>query len=159
MSRSVTGQSSFFFFVLGNSCFLQFSCCSFNYLHADVWRAEPRAAQTGSCFAPDHWSTVSVSDLRRLHGSGTSCSGAEDPWEWAKHEALLIEQLYKEWEGPELQLLRPIKELLTLQGSEDVMGHERAPVSQEPPPPPSPPSPGHTAVFGIRLQAPTLGPP
>lgn len=38
------------------------------------------------------------------------------------------------------------------------MGHERAPVSQEPLPP-SPPSPVHTAVFGIRLQAPTLGPP
>lgn len=38
------------------------------------------------------------------------------------------------------------------------MSHERAPVSQEPPPL-SQPSLLHAAVFGIKLQAPTLGLP
>ena len=48
---------------------------------------------------------MSVSDLQLLRGSGASCSGAGGPWEQVKHEALLVEPLYREREGPELRRL------------------------------------------------------
>ena len=83
--------------------------------------------------------------------SGPRAWGAGAPWEWVKHEAPVLELLYVEREGPELRRLSPKQEAV------DVAGVRGCDGTLESTPPP--PTVLHTAVFGIRLWAPTLGPP
>lgn len=130
MSKSVTGQSrSVFFF-----CTWKFFLAVVLIISIKTCAEQSHGRLTlDHVLPPDNRSAVSVSDLRRLCGPGVGVQGVHGSW--LNMRPRWWSCFTKSERGPELRRLRHIKKLLTLQGSEDVMGHERAPVSQDPPAP------------------------
>lgn len=124
-------KSWFFFFAL-------FACCTLGSVCHHVLL---------------YWSTASVRHLWPLRGSGGlvfRCRGSNMRPCWWSHFTESGKS-YSDW--------GPTRSCWCCWGQRMWWAMRERPSLKKPPPPQSPPSQLHTAVFGIRLQAPTLRPP